>query len=131
VAHSAPLPVAPAELAPLEPDETRRLLDSLPEAVIVRHSDGTLGVYAPDEWPSDGDGEIVARKLPDGEVGWYAGSDAGPRTDPRAFWPADPERPLHVPRVRRESDGTVTIDGVPADDCMFGGKCARSAGSDG
>jgi hypothetical protein len=60
-------------------------LESLSEAVIVRHGDGTVGVYKPDEWPIDGNGLIIGRKLPSGQIGWYSGPDAGPRSDPAAF----------------------------------------------
>jgi hypothetical protein len=60
-------------------------LESLSEAVIVRHGNGTIGVYKPDEWPIDGDGLIIGRKFPNGQIGRYAGPDAGPRSDPAAF----------------------------------------------
>ncbi|WP_437672439.1 hypothetical protein [Sorangium sp. So ce131] len=113
------------------PEEIRRnreLLDSYPEAVIVQHHDGTTGVYKPDEWPIDGDGVIVARKLPDGTLGWYAGPDAGPRSDPAAFRPWEPQiNPLPV--WRRAPDGTIMIDGKPASPSvqfMFGGKTEES-----
>ncbi|WP_437282417.1 hypothetical protein WME90_18135 [Sorangium sp. So ce375] len=62
-------------------------LDSLPEAVIVQEADGTIGIHKPDDWPNDGDALIIGRKLPSGEIGWYAGPDAGPRSDPAAFRP--------------------------------------------
>jgi hypothetical protein len=65
-------------------------LESLSEAVIVRHADGTIGVYKPDEWPLDGNGLIIGRKFPDGQIGRYAGPDAGPRSDPAAFRPRAP-----------------------------------------
>jgi hypothetical protein len=110
-------------------NEDRKLLDSYPEAVIVRHSDGKIGVYKPDEWPSDGDGQIVARKFSDGHIGWYAGPDAGPRSDPAAFQPLAPSGV--VPSVMAyQPDGTITQDGVEADPAvqqMFGGK-VRDAG---
>ncbi|WP_437986940.1 hypothetical protein [Sorangium sp. So ce117] len=102
----------------------RRLLDSYSEAVIVQHYDGRTGVYKPDEWPDDGDGYIVARKLPSGRLGWYAGPDAGPRTDPDAFRHWDPPIPPR-PIWKREPDGTITINGKPASpgvQFMFGGK---------
>ncbi len=60
-------------------------LESLSEAVIVRHTNGTIGVYKPEQWDIDGDGIIVARKFKNGEIGRYAGPDAGPRSDPAAF----------------------------------------------
>jgi hypothetical protein len=102
----------------------RELLDRYSEAVIVQHYDGTTGVYKPDEWPIDGEGYIVARKLEDGTLGWYAGADAGARSDPAAFRPWEPNiDPLPV--MRREPDGTITFDGKPASPSvqrMFGGK---------
>lgn len=105
----------------------RKLLDSYSEAVIVQHYDGTTGVYKPNEWPIDGDGYIVARKLPSGRLGWYAGPDAGPRTDPDAFRPWDPPVDT-LPAWKREPDGTITINGKPAShgvQFMFGGKIER------
>ncbi|WP_437304280.1 hypothetical protein [Sorangium sp. So ce388] len=91
----------------------RELLDSYSEAVIVQHSDGTTGVYKPDEWPIDGDGVIVARKLPGGEIGWYAGPDAGPRSDPAAFRQVDLPK-MAPPVIVREPDGTLTVNGKPS-----------------
>lgn len=98
---------ARAELAPSEPieafgAETRRtaeLLDSYPEAVIVRRMDGTTGIYRPDERVPDS-AEILARKFSDGRIGWYAGPDAGPPSDPAA---------LVRPRDLAGPDGTVTM----------------------
>jgi hypothetical protein len=105
----------------------RQFIDGESGTVLVRHLDGTLGVYHPDEWPIDGDGDIIARKLPSERIGWYAGPDAGPRTDPDAFRPWDP--PIPPRRVwNREPDGTITIDGNPASpgvQFMFGGKLDR------
>ena len=46
-------------------------LASLSEAVIVRHFSGTVRVYKPDEWPSDGDGVIIGRKFKDGRIERY------------------------------------------------------------
>ena len=46
-------------------------LESLSEAVIVRHSGGTVRIYEPDEWPSDGDGVIIGRKFKDGHIERY------------------------------------------------------------
>lgn len=102
----------------------RELLDTYSDAVIVQHYDGTTGVYKPDEWPIDGDGVIVARKLPNGTVGWYAGPDAGPRSDAAAFRAWEPQIDS-LPAWRRASDGTIVIDGKPASPSvqfMFGGK---------
>jgi hypothetical protein len=114
-----------------EVQRNRKRLDSYPEAVIVQHYDGRTGVYKPDEWPVDGDGIIVARKLSSGELGWYAGPDAGPRSDPAAFRPSDPPT---IPSTiwGREPDGTITINGKPAADSvqfMFGGKVNEPAKS--
>lgn len=86
----------------------RELLDSYPEAVIVQHYDGTTGVYRPDEWPSDGDGDIVARKLPSGRIAWYAGPDAGPRSDPGAFRTTKSTIVL-APNFVREADGSIRV----------------------
>lgn len=70
----------------------RERLDSLPEAVLVQHRDGRIGIYPPEEWPPAGgeeDGIVLARKPRGGKLGWYH-PDAGPRSDPHAFWPAEP-----------------------------------------
>lgn len=102
----------------------RALFDDYPEAVIVQHHDGTTGVYKPDEWPDDGDGVIIARKLPGGRIGFYAGPEAGPRSDPAAFRPSEPAQ-VPATRWEVEPDGTITIDGRPAPpevQRMFGGK---------
>ncbi|WP_437994038.1 hypothetical protein [Sorangium sp. So ce145] len=89
-------------------------LDSLPEAVIVQEADGTIGIHKPDDWPSDGDGLIIGRKLPSGEIGWYAGPDAGPRSDPAAFRPTKSTIVL-APDFVREADGTIKVRrGAPA-----------------
>jgi hypothetical protein len=63
----------------------RDVMATCPDFLVVRQADGTMGLFPPDEWPSDGDGIIVARRLPSGQIGWYAGPDAGPRSDPAAF----------------------------------------------
>lgn len=114
-----PAPEAPAR-AELDPPpgvespiateirRARERLDSLPQAVIVQHADGTIGYHDADAWPSDGDGLIIGRKLPDGQIGWYAGQDAGPRSDPAAF--RRPESTIVLgPNVVRESDGTLRV----------------------
>jgi hypothetical protein len=49
----------------------RERLESLPEAVIVRHSTGTVRVYKLEEWPPDGDGVIIGRKFMDGRIERY------------------------------------------------------------
>jgi hypothetical protein len=102
----------------------RKRLDSYTEAVIVQHFDGRTGVYKPDEWPIDGDGIIIARKLPSGDMAWYGGPDAGPRSDPAAFRvPPAPE--IEELIIERAPDGTIMLNGEPADNAvqrMFGGK---------
>ncbi len=112
-----------------EINENRRLLDSYSEAVIVYHPDGKLGVYRPDEWPEGGDGQIMARKFSDGHIGWYAGPDAGPRSDPAAFQPLDPSD-IVPPVMAYQPDGTIMVNGVEGNTAvqkMFGGK-VRDAG---
>lgn len=109
------------ELDPADPQRTptaaeirrnRELLDSYSEAVIVQHPDGTTGVYRPEKWPTDGDGVIVARKLPSGEIGWYAGPEAGPRSDPAAFRRLELSA-VTPPTLARGSDGTLQVNGKP------------------
>ncbi len=110
-------------------NENRKLLDSYREAVIVFHPDGKLGVYKPNEWPSDGDGQIIARKFSDGHIGWYAGPEAGPRSDPAAFQPLAPSD-IVPPVVVYQPDGTITVNGAEGNTAvqkMFGGK-VRDAG---
>jgi hypothetical protein len=55
-------------------------VDRLPEAVFVRRKDGTSAVYAPDEVSPERE-DVYARKLPDGHIVYYAGPEAGPRSD--------------------------------------------------
>lgn len=89
---------------PSEPPEVgrnRELLENDSEAVIVRRADGTIGVYKPEEWPSDGDGLIIGRKFPDGEIGWYGPPTAKGRA---MFWAP----------IRLKPDGTLTLLGKPA-----------------
>ncbi|WP_129575946.1 MULTISPECIES: hypothetical protein [Sorangium] len=83
-------------------------LDALSEAVIVQEADGTIGIYEPDDWSNDGDGLIIGRKLANGEIGWYAGPDAGPRSDPAAFRPTKSTIVL-APNFVREADGTIRV----------------------
>jgi hypothetical protein len=83
-----------------------------------------VGVYRPEDWPVDGEGTIVARKRPDGKMAWYAGPNAGPRSDPNAFRVADPAA---APSVVWDQlpDGTITINGEvahPNVQKMFGGR---------
>jgi hypothetical protein len=103
----------------------RKLLKTYSEAVIVQHFDGRTGIYKPDEWPIDGDGIIVARKLPSGDIAWYAGPDTGPRSDPAAFRVPPAPSDLVKPIIETAPDGTIMINGKPADNAvqrMFGGK---------
>ncbi|WP_433933231.1 hypothetical protein AB3662_03245 [Sorangium cellulosum] len=106
----------------------RERLDSLPEAVIVQHADGTIGIYKPEDWPTDGDGLIVGRKLPSGEIGWYAGPDAGSRLDPAAFRRPD-STVILGPNIVREADGTIRVRRVasPAVKRMFGERADEPA----
>jgi hypothetical protein len=99
---------APPLLEPSIDDEilfemrrVRRLIDQYPECIVVRRADGTVGVYRPDDWPIDSDdGQVIGRKFRGDEYKLYGGPDAGPPSDPSAFFHA---RDLAGP------DGTVTI----------------------
>jgi hypothetical protein len=109
----------------------RKLLKTYPEAVIVQHFDGRTGIYKPDEWPIDGDGIIVARKLPSGDIAWYAGPNAGSRSDPAAFRVPPAPSDLVEPIIETAPDGTIMINGKPADNAvqrMFGGKVQPEQG---
>jgi len=59
-------------------------LEDYPEAVIVRRGDGTQAIYRPDEHSVEAD-DVYARKALDGNVTYYLGADAGPRSDPDAW----------------------------------------------
>lgn len=114
-----PLRVSRAE----EIRRNRKLLKTYSEAVIVQHSDGRTGVYRPDEWHSDRDGVIVARKFPSGDIGWYSGPSAGPRSDPAAFHTSADSSDFVEPIIETASDGTILVNGEPADPVvqrMFG-----------
>lgn len=107
-----------------EVKQNRKRLKNYSEAVIVQHFNGRTGVYKPEEWPIDGDGMIVARKLPSGDIAWYAGPDAGARSDPAAF-SVSPPPDLVEPIIETAPDGTIMINGKPADNAvqrMFGGR---------
>lgn len=111
--------------------ENRRLLKVYPEAVIVQHPNGRTGVYKPDEWPIDGDGVIVARKLSSGDIAWYSGPDAGPRSDPAAFKTFSASPDFVEPMIETAPDGTIMVNGEPADDevqRIFGGKLKAEQG---
>jgi hypothetical protein len=128
---SAPEPANPISRSrPEDVRLNRKRLDSYSEAVIVQHFDGRTGVYKPDEWSIDGDGIIVARKLPSGDIAWYGGPDAGPRSDPAAF-SVPPPPDIVAPIIERAPDGTIMINGEPADNAvqrMFGGKVRPEQG---
>ena len=85
-------------------------LELLPEAVVVYDAEGHMAVRAPGV-ERQGDSEPVARKLPDGRVGWYVGP--GPRSDPASFQPLG-ESDLGLPVIERR-DGTIFVDGIEAD----------------
>jgi hypothetical protein len=104
VPPDAPEASTPDSLESLFPRVNRELLEKNSVAVIVRRTDGTIGVYKPEEWPTDGDGLIIGRKFPDGSFGWYSRPVAG--TERRAMF---------VGRsIGFEPDGTITVDGKPA-----------------
>jgi hypothetical protein len=91
---------------PSESPEIRRnreLLENDSEAVIVRRADGTIGVYKPEEWPSDSDGLIIGRKFPDGTFGWYGRQTTHGR---RAMFGGI--------GIKLKPDGTITWLGKPA-----------------
>lgn len=101
VALGPPDPTGGSSPLAVEARKFGEQLDRYPEAVLVREK-GTIGIYRPDEWPPDS-AQIVGRKFLDGRIGWYAGPDAGARSDPAAFARM---RDLAGP------DGTVTMGGV-------------------
>ncbi|WP_437293034.1 hypothetical protein [Sorangium sp. So ce426] len=114
-----------------EIQRNRKLLKTYPEAVIVQHHDGRTGVYRSDEWPIDGDGVIVARKLPSGDIGWYSGPDAGPRSDPAAFHIFSASSDFMEPIIETAPDGTIMVNGEPADPVvqrMVGGRVKPKQG---
>lgn len=115
VAVPPDLPEAsPDVLETLHPRLNRELLEKDSE-VIVRHADGTIGVYKPEEWPADGDGLIIGRKFPDGSFGWYSRPVAG--TERRAMFVGT--------SIELEPDGGITVHGKPAPPSiirMLGGK---------
>jgi hypothetical protein len=109
----------------------RKLLKSYSEALIVQHDDGRTEVYKPDEWHNDGDGVIVARKFPSGDIGWYSGPDAGPRSDPSAFHTFADSSDFVEPIIETAPDGTILVNGEPADPAvqrMFGGSAKPARG---
>ena len=128
MAVSMPAPMATApdvpEASAPDPSESpeikrnRELLDSDSEVVIVRRTDGTIGIYKPDEWPPEGDGVIIGRKFPDGEFGWYSKPIAGSRaTEGRMMFRGT--------SIDIEPDGRITVRGKPAPASvirMLGGK---------
>lgn len=107
----------------------RELLEGDSEVMIVRRSDGTIGIYKADEWPSDDDGSIIGRKFPNGQIGWY--STPVPRSwlDPTAG--AQPNPPMfRGTSIEIEPDGRLTVRGKPAPpwvERMLGGKVDEPA----
>ncbi len=77
----------------------REQYEKYPEAVIVRRPDGSTAYYRPEDYAADSE-DIIARKYIDGDVRYYAGPDAGPRSDPRAW--------VHL-RDLAGPDGIVTL----------------------
>ena len=118
----------PPELESAEIRRNRELLEDDSEAVIVRRTDGTIGIYTLDEWPDDGDGLIIGRKFPDGKLGWYGRPFPRPSSDPAA-----PRRnpPMFVgSNIRLQPDGTLMVHGKPAPpevQRMLGGKVDEPA----
>jgi hypothetical protein len=129
-APQPPEPDAPTAVETAAEEEVNRVrrnmevLRNHPEdAVVVRRADHTVSYYAPNEPIPDG--IIVARRLPGGELGFYAGPDAGPRSDPAAFRAPPPGSPLAGPVIERAPDGTIMVNGkpgAPVVQWMFGGK---------
>jgi hypothetical protein len=102
----------PQEFESPEVKHNRELLESDAEAVIVRRTDGTIGIYEPDEWPADGDGLIIGRKFPDRQIGWYLRPVAGPRSDAAAF--EQPIPPIfRGTSIELEPDGKISVRGKP------------------
>jgi hypothetical protein len=91
----------------------REVMATCQDYLVVRRTDGAMELFPPAEW--NGEGLIVARKLPSGELGWYAGPDAGPRTDPAAFRAAEPGAALAAPEFGRAPDGTIMVNGEPGE----------------
>ena len=94
----------PHEFESPEIKRNRELLEGDSEAVIVRRMDGTIGIYTPDEWPSNGAGEIIGHKFSDGSFGWYSRSntDGGARAMFRGS------------SIEIEADGRITVRGKQA-----------------
>ncbi len=98
-------------------EEWQDKVDSYPEAVFVRGPDGKSAVYRPEEVSPERD-DVYARKLADGYIVYYAGPDAGPRSDPAAWVPL---RDLAGP------DGTVPT--LPGPNKLLGRKKPTDTGS--
>jgi hypothetical protein len=119
---------APPETESPEIRRNREILEGDSEAVIIRRTDGTIGIYKPEEWPIDGDGLIIGRKFSDGKLGWYGRPVAGTPSDPDA-----PRRnpPMFVgSSIKLQPDGTITMHGKPAPPSvlrMLGGKVDEAA----
>lgn len=101
---SAPAASDPHEFESPDIKRNRELLEGDSEAVIVRRPDGTIGFYASDEWPSNGDGIILGRKFSDGSIGWYSRPHAG--AGGRAMFRGS--------SIEIEPDGRITVRGKRA-----------------
>ncbi len=96
---AAPVPASPGQMLP--PELLARVADAGPvDQVIVRHEDGTVKGYRPEEWPADtDDGQIIARTSPD-RPGYYA-PHAGPDSPRLSLGDlAGPDGVITVGRVR-------------------------------
>jgi len=94
----------PREAESPEIRRNRELLESDSEVVIARRSDGTIGIYKLDEWPSKGDERMIGRKFPDGEFGWYA----------RPMASTEQGVMFRGTSIELEPDGRLTMRGKPA-----------------
>lgn len=96
--------VDPHESESPEIRRNRELLESDIEVVIVRRTDGSIGIYKLDEWPANGNGRMIGRKFPDGEFGWYA----------RPLASTEQGVMFRGSSIELEPDGRLTVHGKPA-----------------
>lgn len=94
----------PRESESPEIKRNRELLESDSEVVIVRRSDGTIGIYKLNEWSSNSDERMIGRKFPDGEFGWYA----------RPMASTEQGVMFRGTSIELEPDGKLTMRGKPA-----------------
>jgi len=75
-----PKPEGPTSMpGELERERIGRLMRETPGAILVRHADGSLKVYAPSDWPPPGGAEPGARVLERrGDAGIVSPSNDGP-----------------------------------------------------